>query len=278
MKKSLGPLTALFLKQLIHSKSLWIVLSIFGAMFIMNYYVQSEMKDMLAEGISYDMATRKATSILQSIADQVRKFSVILIIVVSALVAPESRKNGTTQFVLSLSIGRFKLAFAQFCALAVFIIVSGLIIHIGYVYTASRIGLVSIGEIAFAWLYLLIPLLIYSAAIFSISLSFSAIGTYMVFLAIPYVGFGLIDYGVQKLADYIPMCIVRLFNNVTLLYPGIDNLILWPRISLELNSKQPPFLDWTWQYVHTMVSATFWIMLGLWFYRNHDFGSRTAIK
>ncbi len=275
---SIFTLTAIYIRQLQRSKSTWIVLLIFAGMFIINYYVQSRFEEALKDGVSYDVATRQASSALKQLTDQIRGYSVMLIIIISALIAPESRKNGTTQFVISLSVNRFKLALSQFLALSVFVILSVFIIHIGYIITASNLGIINYSEMLFSWVYLLFPLLIQSAVIFSFSISFSAIETYIVFLGVPYVVIELLNFGFSEISDYVPMLFIRFADNLRLLYLNVQDIIFWPRLSHGAVITDPPFPDWTWMTVHIVFSASFWILLGLWFYRNHDFGSRTAVK
>lgn len=274
--KSFLTLTSLFLKQLVRRKSLWIVFAVFGGMILINYIIQSQMERALGEGVSYDVATRKAASALQSFAGQIRSYSVILILIVSALVAPASRKDGTTQFVFTLSVSRLKLALSQYAALSVFVLASVIIIHTGYAITALQLGIMTAGEVAFSWIFLLIPLMLYSAVIFSFSLSNSAIVTYIIFIAIPYLLIRLAEAGIEEWADYVPMVMVRFTDNLELLFPDMNGLILWPRLSPGIIPKAPPFPDWTWCIVHVILASFFWIALGFWFYRNYDFGSRTA--
>jgi hypothetical protein len=275
---SLRTLTLLFLKQLICRKWLWIVIVIFASMMLFNYIVQARMERTLGEGVSYDIATRQAASELTSTAANIRAFSVFFVLIVSALVAPASRRDGTTQFVLTLPVSRFKTALAQYAALSVFVLISVLIVHAGYVIAALKFGFMSKEEIALAWILLLIPLMFYSAVIFSLSLAHPAILTYIVFIAIPSIFIGLAEFGIKESADKVPMIAVRFIDNVRLLFPDVDGLILWPKLSPGIAPPDPPFPDWTWQIAHVVLCSFFWILLGLWFYRNYDFGSRTAVK
>ena len=276
--KSLLTLTSLFLKQLIRRRSLWIVLIVFAAMISVNYFIQSQMEKAIGRGVSFDIATRQAASALQSFAEQIRSYSVFLILIVSALVAPASRKDGTTQFVLTLSVNRLRLALSQYTALSVLVLATVIIVHVGYVMAARKLGIMTAGEMALSWVFLLIPLMLFSAVIFSFSLSHSAIVTYIVFMAIPYIIIGLAEAGIKELADYVPMAVVRFMDNLKLLFPDIRALIVWPKLSFGIISKTPPFPNWTWQIVHTVSASFFWILLGFWFYRNYDFGSRTPTK
>jgi hypothetical protein len=99
-------LVRLFWQQLIRRKSLWIVMAVVGVALLVNYTIQSEMKAMLEDGVRYDIATRRAAASLESYAGQIRMGSVFLVLAIAALVAPPARRDGTTQFVLTLSVSR----------------------------------------------------------------------------------------------------------------------------------------------------------------------------
>ena len=271
-------LTSLFLKQLIRRKSIWIIVIIFAAVVFLNYIITARMDEAIGRGVSYDVATKQAASALRSFAEQIKSFSIVLIIFVSALVAPASRKDGTSQFVLTLSSSRFKLAISQYAALSLFIAVSVFIIHGGYVAAALKLGVMSLPEIFLSWIFLLIPLLLYSAIVFFVSLSSSIISTYIIFLAIPYIAIGLAESLIKEFSHYVPMFIVRFWDNLEFLYPNMDNLILWPRLSPAITWKEPPVPDWTWQITHLIACLLFWIFLGYRFYNNYNFGSRTPTK
>jgi ABC-type transport system involved in multi-copper enzyme maturation permease subunit len=271
-------LTLLFLRQLMRRKWLWSVIILFAVMMLINYIVQAELEKAVGAGLTYDVATRRAVSTLQSFEQQIRAYSVILILVVSGLVAPASRKDGTTQFVLTLSVSRYKLALSQFTALASFVLVSVLIVHAGHAMAALKLGAITLGEIAFSWVFLLIPLMVYSAVVFSYSLAYPAIVTYAVLWAIPSVLLPLVGAGIKEFGNHIPTVMVRFVDNLELFFPDIESLILWPRLSFGVVQKEPPFATWTWQIVHTLLAYSLWILVGSWFYRNFDFGSRTPAK
>jgi hypothetical protein len=127
-------------------------------MVLMNYFISSEMYRALGSGESYDIASRRATSQLQSFAAEIRNYSMVFVLVVSALVAPAACKDGTAQFVLALSVGRFKTAAAQFAALSILVGLSLLIIHLGYVAAAAKIDAISGVEAVFSWIFLVLPL------------------------------------------------------------------------------------------------------------------------
>src|SRR5258708_22391041 len=122
-------------------------------------------------GVRCDIDTRRAAATLETYTDQIRKGAAILVVVVAALVAPPSRRDGTTQFVLTLSVGRRRLALAQFGALALFILMGTIVVHAGYMITAYKLGILRVEEALWAWLLLLVPLLVLAAVRFSMSLT-----------------------------------------------------------------------------------------------------------
>ena len=101
------------------------------------------MKKAIGRGVSFDIVTKQAASALQAFAGQIRSYSVFLILIVSALVAPASRKDGTTQFVLTLSVNRLRLALSQYTALSVLVLATVIIVHIGYVIAARKLGIMT---------------------------------------------------------------------------------------------------------------------------------------
>jgi hypothetical protein len=274
-------LTGLFLKQLIRRKSLWIVFSVLAVMVLMNYFILSEMERALGAGESYDIASRRATSQLQSFGGEIRNYSMVFVLVVSALVAPAARKDGTAQFVLTLSAGRLKMAAAQFTALAAMVSTSLLIIHIGYVAAALKIDAMTGIEAMVSWIFLVLPLLLYAAVIFSFSMTRPAVVTLIVFLVLPYILLGLAEAGINEMAKrlaFAPMVLSRFVDNAAFLFPKIKQIILWPGLTPAMIVKQAPFPDWTWLILQILFSSLFWMILGYWTYRNYDFGSRNLTK
>jgi hypothetical protein len=271
-------LTVLFLKQLLRRKSLWIVVAVFGAMALVNYVVYKQMQDALGQGASYDLATRQATSALAGFAAQIRGFSIALVLLVSALVAPAARKDGTAQFVLCLSVDRYRLAAAQFAALSGFVVPAVLVIHGGYALAASRLGAMSSMELLTAWSALLAPLLLASLVVFSLSLSRGAIAVYGVLIGVPYLLLPLLGGAIGEWHAYLPLQTTRLVDNLSLLFPKPEDIVVWPHLGFEVHSTEPPFPRWGWELAHHGFASAFWIALGFWRYRNLDLGSRTPSK
>ncbi len=274
-------LTGLFLKQLIRRKSIWLVCAVFMVMLTINVFINAQFKEYLDQGATFDVATKKAAKQLESYAGQIKGYGLMIVVMVSALIAPGSRKDGTTQFLISLSVSRFRLAVSQLTALIIFVFVSTLLIHVGYLIPALKLGIVSIPEILFAWLYLLIPLLLVSLIVFSMSLSRSAIMTYAIFLLIPFLLIPLMESSLISLADktdMIPFFLSRCVDNLEFLYPPIHTIIFWPHLTLGPPVTEPPFPNWTWTVVHLMTSIAFWLTLSAWLYRRYNFGTRVLTK
>jgi hypothetical protein len=271
----------LFWQQLIRRKSLWIVVALAGVVLLINFILASQMKGMLEEGIRYDIATRRAGAALDSYAGQIREWSVVLALVVGALVAPPSRKDGTTQFVLTLSVSRRRLALAQFGALGLFILVGTLVVHAGFVVAAYRLGVLSVREAAISWLFLLIPLMAAAAASFSLSLTRPALLVYAILLGIPYLLLPLLSAFIGSWTTKVPevtrLLASRIVDNWGLLFPKVATLIIWPRAVLPTPTR-PPWPAWSWEALHVLSTVAFWVVIGFWAYRRHDFGSRTPTK
>jgi hypothetical protein len=274
-------LVRLFWQQLIRRKSLWIVVALAGVVLLMNFMVASQMKVMLEQGIRYDIATRKAAAALDSYAAQIRQWSVVLVLVVGALVAPPSRRDGTTQFVLTLSVSRRRLALAQFGALGLFIIVGTLVVHAGFAAAAYRLGVLQVREASISWLFLFVPLLLWATTSFSLSLTRPALLVYAVLLGIPYLLLPLLSAFIgswtTKVPEIVRLAASRIVDNWGLLYPEVATFIIWPRAS-STTPARPPWPAWPLETMHVLAAIAFWVVIGLWMYRRHDFGSRTPTK
>ncbi len=274
-------LVRLFWQQLIRRKSPWIVVALAGVVLLMNFVIASQLKGMLEEGIRYDIATRRAAAALDSFAGQIRQWSVVLVLIVGALVAPPSRKDGTTQFVLTLSVSRRRLALAQFGALGLFIIVGTLVVHAGFIVAAYRLGVLHVGEAAISWLFLLVPLLVWATASFSLSLTRPALLVYAILLGIPHLLLPLLSAVIgswsTKVPEIVRLLASRIVDNWGLLFPEVATLIAWPRATLP-TPVRPPSPAWSWEALHVLAAIAFWVVIGFWTYRRHDFGSRTPTK
>ncbi len=271
-------LVEIYMRQLIRSKALWLMTGILALMVLYNSYYQSQFSEWLQEGITYDMATRKAFEKLQALAQQIRSYIGLLVVVIAAAVAPESRKNGTTQFVLSMQVSRFRLALAQFTALALFIIGASLILHLGFSVFAYKVGFMHWMDVLLAWILLLLPLLMVAAASFSLSLVFSTVVVYLIIFGLPYVVLNLFESLIQWQGEWIPVPIARLIDNLFFLIPDPQSVIFWPFVTPRLSAVDPPFPVWSWSLLNFLFSISFWVLLGFWLYRNDNIGTRQALK
>jgi hypothetical protein len=275
-------LMRLFWQQLIRRKSLWIVMAVVGVALLINYAIQSQMKEMLQNGVRYDIATRRAAASLESYAEQIRMGSVVLVLVIAALVAPPARRDGTTQFVLTLSVSRGRLALAQYGALALFIFIGTLVIHAGYMAAAHRVGILRWSEALLAWPLLLVPLLLVAIASFALSLTRPALLVYGILLGVPYLLLPVLEgwVGTWEASD-VPLALrlvsARVIDNLDLLFPRWWPLVVWPRLALP-TPERPPLPAWGLEALHALAATAFWVVAGLWAYRRHDFGSRLPTK
>lgn len=274
-------LARLFWQQLIRRKSLWIVMAVAAVALLVNYAIQSQIEELLERGVRYDIATRQASASLDSFADQIRSGSLWLVVVIAALVAPPSRRDGTTQFVLTLSVSRLRLALAQYAALAAFIVIGVLVTHVGFMAAAHRLGILHWPAALFAWWLLLVPLLAQAAASFSLSLTRPPILVYGILLGIPYLLLPLLEGFVGGWETDVPRVIrllaARSIDNASLLFPHLQALIPWPGLTLP-TPERPPHPAWALEVLHACAATAFWVVVGLWAYRRHDFGSRLPTR
>ncbi len=274
-------LVRLFWQQLIRRKSLWLVMALVGFILLVNFTIQSQMKTMTEQGVRYDIATRRAAASLENYAGQIRQGAVLLVLIVAALVAPGSRKDGTTQFVLTLSVNRLRLALAQFGALAIFILLGTLVVHVGYMVAAYHLGILQVPDALFAWLVLFVPLLLLASASFAVSLTRPALVVYALLLGIPQLLLPLLESAFGELKTTVPEILrlgpARFIDNLPLLFPSVTELIVWPRLALP-TPERPPFPEWGLETLHTLAAIALWVVLGLWAYRRYDFGSRSLTK
>jgi hypothetical protein len=254
----------------------WLVVLATLGVIAVNFGVRRTMESALGEGASWEMATRRAASNLEQIAGQVRSWLPVSIIVLAALVAPESRRNGTTQFALSCGVRRQMVAAAQFLALATVVVVVVAVVHIGFAVAGLPAGAMSTVDIAMSWAGLMFPMLGLALSVFAFSLTATALETYLVFLGLPFL-LRTVPSLVGGVPKSLPRLLARMMDNVGLLFPEPEELIPWPHLRYG-TSDVPPAPAWEWPLAHLCVVLTFWFVLALWRYQRHDFGSRTAVK
>ncbi len=271
-------LVNIFIRQMLRSKAIWLIIGIFALMALANFYNQSRLNTMLNNGVAYDVVTQQATGMINSMAEQIKIFSMIFTILISALLAPASRKNGTTQFAISMQVSRMRLAAAQFTALSIFIAAAVFLLHAGYCIFAARYEMISIAEMLFSWIFLLVPLLMTAAVSFSLSLAFSSIVVYLIIFGIPGILLNLIESLIRLKAKTTPLFLVQLKDNIALLFPEPQTLIFWPYIGPNVSVQAPPYPVWTWTILNAVFIMGFWLSFSYAIYRNHNIGSRQPLK
>src|SRR5436190_17897814 len=98
-------LVGLYIKDLIRRKMVWLVVLLTLAVVVLNYWTLRSIQDVPRE-LTVEAATGRAAERLREIASVFRGWMVFAAVILGAIVAPESRRNGTSQFVLSLGIHR----------------------------------------------------------------------------------------------------------------------------------------------------------------------------
>ena len=269
-------LVRLYLRDLVRRRLLWGVALVALLVFAIGYWTSNAIEDAMGQGASYATATRQAAARLEGLADQVRDWLYVAVVLVAAQVAPESRKNGTTQFVLTSGIGRGRLAGAQFTALSILVGAAIVVVHVGFSVAFFRAHALVPVDASTAWVMLLAPMLAGAAGVFAVSLSAGSIETYLLFFGVPLLG-RTVPTWMGASVKHVPEVFVRLFENVALLFPSYAELARWPHIS-PVRSDGAPFAHWGWTIAQGVLATAFWVSLGVYRHARHDFGSRTATK
>jgi hypothetical protein len=271
-----GALIRIFLRDLIRRRLLWGLVLVTAGVMAVNYWLVHQMEEAIGNGESWDIATRQGASRLNDLVSWMRPWLGFAVVLFAAQVAPESRRNGTTQFVLSLGVRRNVLAAAQYIAMGIMLTAAVLILHAGFAVAGAKTGYLNVPEIALSWITLLVPALAIAGAVFALSLTASALETYLVFLGIPVLT-RILPAAIGGFPRAFPVSLAHGIQSFGLLFPEFDELVLWPHLSFRSGSA-PPHPQWQWALAHASAAIAFWIVLGVWLQRRHDFGSRTALK
>jgi hypothetical protein len=270
---SFGSLVVLFLRDLVRRRMPWILAILALAFVAINYWAMGAVEQSVSVGETWSVATRRSSAELDDLASVVRSFASFVVILFAGQVAPESRRNGTAQFVLSLGVRRDVLAAAEFTAAAIALAIGTLIVHVGFSIPALRTGGVTWTDAAFGWPGLLLPLLGVAAAAFAWSLTASPFETYLVFVCIPLLAHALPAFA-QGFPKGFPSWGVRGSDNLGLLFPDVSPLLAWPHASFGPGTG----VAFVWSVAHVLCATAFWVALGTFRHRRHDFGSRAALK
>jgi hypothetical protein len=269
-------LVRLYLRDLVRRRLLWGIALIALLVFAIGHWTSNAIEDAMGQGESFATATRQTAARLDGLANEVREWLYIAVVLVAAQVATESRKNGTTQFVLTSGVGRTQLAAAQFAALSIILGSAIMLIHIGFAVAFLRARAFVPVDAAVGWFAFVAPMLAGAACVFSVSLTAGSIETYLLFFGVPLVARSIPTW-MGTSVKHAPPALVRFFENVAMLFPSFADLARWPHLSPP-RSDGAPFPHWGWTLGQAVLATAFWILLGVFVYQRHDFGSRTATK
>lgn len=275
MKPFFGLMT-LALRDLVRRKMLWLFVILAIALASANYASTRALEQMLGNGQTWETATRRAASELESLAATIRTWFPVLVVLIAGQLAPETRRNGTAQFVLSTGVSRNAFAAAQLAALALFLAIATAILHLGFGIASYRVNGMTASEIALTWPLFFVPLLALAACVFALSLTASTIETYLVFLGVPVVT-RLVPGYMGGFPKWTPRAVVRAVENLASFFPDISHVTRWPHLDYR-DSELLIRAEWKSHAAQLVLVTLFWILLGLWRQRRHDFGSRTALK
>jgi hypothetical protein len=271
-----GALVRLYLRDLVRRRLLWGLALVAIVVFAIGHWTSSAVEEAMGQGESFATATRQAAARLDQLANQVRQWLYIAVVLVAAQVAPESRKNGTTQFVLTSGVSRVTLAAAQFVALAIILGSAIVLVHAGFAVAFVHAHDVVPVDLSLGWLMLLGPMLAGAACVFAVSLTAGSIETYLLFFGLPLIGQTLPSWMGTSI-KHTPLVLARLLENVAMLFPSFPELARWPHLS-PARSDGAPFADWGSGVTHAVLATAFWVSFGMFLHGRHDFGSRTAAK
>jgi hypothetical protein len=271
-----GALVAMFLRDLLRRRLFWALVILTVAILGINYWTAHVMEDAMGTGETFDIASRRAASRLQGLSSFLRGWIPFVVTLLSAQVAPEARKNGTTQFVLSVGVRREVLAGAQLAALFILIGSALGILHVGFAAAGLKTGYLGPRDVVLGWISLVVPMLALATSVFALSLTASAIETYLAFIGVPLL-VRTLPAQVHGFPRTFPRALVHAIENISLLFPEPETLVTWPLASFGASTGEPrPHVFWP--AAHLVAIVAFWLTLGLWLQRRHDFGSRTALK
>jgi len=270
-------LVSLFLRDLVRRRALWVLVTILAGVVAFTLYI-SDQTTVTRPG--NDLGLGNVDQLVGSfaqLAQALHYFVLLFVTLLALLVAPESRRNGTTQFLLTLPISRGRVARAQFAAAALLIAASVSILHLGIGYGGWRIGAVSGFELCLSWVPLLALCLLQALAVFALSTSMSATATLVLMIVVPI----LLAVSVQSLAAFrtvdttLP---IRLLEHARFLFPDMSGLLAWPRVWLSYDLGQVPATSSLLMLAQQGCAVAFWTAVGLLRYRRFEFGSRTLLR
>src|SRR5262245_9475141 len=255
---------------------LWILLVVLGGALAFNYYAIDRTVALDVRGASEEEARSVLQAAFDELADGFRSLLVPFVTLISVLVAPEARRNGTTQFLLSVPISRSQVAVGQFAALSGLLVAALLIAHLGMAYPGWRFGAVRGLEMALSWVPVLAVALAQALAVFLLSSTCSTVITLVIVLIAPWL-FRLATETLLSLGNEGLTLPIRVCEHALFLFPQLDQLVIWPRLWPTLGGVDVPSASLALIALHEVCSIGFWSLLGVLLYRRFNFGSRTLL-
>ena len=148
--------------------------------------------------------------------------------------------------------------------------------HVAFVVSGVTTGVMTVGDALLGWPLLVLPMAAVAAAVLAVSLTASAIETSFLFLGVPLLTRSLPAL-MHGLPGGFPMGLVRAIDNMTLFFPDTADVTPWPYATFARGGSAAPS-SLGMSFLHLALACAFWVVLGLYRQRRHDFGSRTAVK
>ena len=263
-------LVRVFLHDLVRRRALWIVLAACVAMIAMAGMAGHAFDDAIREGESFDVATRQAQSQLNGYAERIRQGLLFVGLILGIQMAPEARKNGTTQFALSVGASRLQVAIAQFAALGTLLTALTFVLHAGFVLASWRYIDLQAAEMLLGWSTMWLRIMGGALTAFSLSMTLSGVECLLLLVLLPGV-LSLLRASTRELA-LSNTFLSNLVENLPLLFSDMSFTAAWPRLTYKLPAT------FYWMSVHELIVALLWVSVGYWLLRRHQYGSRTAVK
>jgi ABC-type transport system involved in multi-copper enzyme maturation permease subunit len=263
----------LFTRDLVRRRMLWILVVIVAGVLAFNFYVEDRSQAAENARNAAEEVRSTVAAAFDGLADSFRFAILPFVTFLSVLVAPEARRSGTTQFLLSVPISRRQVARGQFAALAGLLAVVLVVIHVGLGYPGWRVGAMGGFELAVSWAPLLIVALAQAAVVFLLSTTLSTAVTLMVVLIAPWL-FTVATQVLLALDDPSLHVAVRASEHARFLFPDLSGLVIWPRPWLVADTGDVPVTGYSLMLGHELLCIGFWSLLALLLYRRFNFGTR----
>jgi len=270
-------LVGLFVRDLVRRRLLWVLTSIFAGVLAFNYYVTNQQQTLIEQGATPEQTTAAIAAAFEAVTRLLAAIVLPFATSLAVLVAPESRRSGATQFLLSVPVSRGRVAASQYGAVALLLAGVVAIMHVGLGYPAWRAGVMSGFELLVSWAPLLAVVLIQAAMVVALSTALSTSVTLITVLLVPF----LLWLGTRvliSLGGVDATLVIRLCEHAQFVFPHLGNALVWPRPFPVYDTGAVPRASALLSVAHEVASVSFWILLGLFLYRRSDVGTRTLLR